>query len=719
MSILFERCRRAIGALVLAGSAYAAATPGRPISFRAPELVQGRGLVAIGDFNGDGKPDLLQADTGYTVKSLKVRVHLGNGAGAFGPPIVSAGAGASSLAVGDFNGDGKLDLVEGYFEGNQIAILFGNGDGSFQAPVSIPVQAATGDLVVADFNGDGKLDLAMSAFEDSAGYYGAIVLLGNGDGTFRTPIHISMPAGGYAIASGDFNGDGKPDLVLVENEVWIAFGNGDGTFQTPVSEANAKGIPVVGDFNGDGKADLALGGQGIAILLGNGDGTFGAPKTYDRDDSIRDLAAADFNGDGHLDIAAVTTLNRVAVLFGTGTGALEAPAYYSGAPAFPNLAVADLTGDGRPDVILGGFSSVIFLNNGKGRFNGSFALAAGYEGGALWSAVGDFDGGGQPGLAFVLGQGGIQIDLPNGDGTYRDAGGYLIDGPANFVVAADFNGDGTPDLAVAQRGRHPAVAILLVHGKAKLGKPLYYPLPEPARALASADFNGDGKQDLAVTSANQILILLGNGDGTFTTGQTYAIGGNAFGAIIVGDFNGDGKLDLAVGWPEYRGHGGVSVLLGNGDGTFQPAANQKVASPGGTIAAGDFNGDGKLDLAVGSVGARGDLIVLLGTGDGHFRKGHRIPVGHPIKSVAAGDFNGDGKLDLAAADHAGGVTILAGGSDGTFRIAGVYSGGTAPQSLLVADLNGDGKLDIAVADYYARYDESSFLTILLNDTSGK
>jgi len=304
--------------------------------------------AAVGDFNGDGKLDLAVANEG----SDNVSVLLGNGDGTFQAAVdYRAGTDPDSVAVGDFRGDGKLDLVVANYYSNNVSILPGNGDGTFQAAVNYGVSAPT-SVAVGDFNGDGKLDLAVAnVFSDVS------VLLGNGDGTFQAAVNYGAGTEPAWVEVGDFNGDGKLDLAVANvdsNNVSILLGNGDGTFKAavnygvgiePVSEA-------VGDFNGDGKLDLAVAnyGSNVSVLLGNGDSTFQAAVNYGAGAEPAWVAVGDFNGDGKLDLAVANVgTGNVSVLLGNGDGTFQAAVNY-GTGIGESLAVGDFNGDGRLDL---------------------------------------------------------------------------------------------------------------------------------------------------------------------------------------------------------------------------------------------------------------------------------------------------------------------------------------------------------------------------------
>lgn len=216
------------------------------------------------------------------------------------------------------------------------------------------------------------------------------------------------------------------------------------------------------------------------------------------------------------------------------------------------------------------------------------------------------------------------------------------------------------------------------------------------QSVVEGDFNGDGIADLAVANefSNDVSVLLGNGDGTFRAAVNYGVGLKAK-AVALGDLNGDGTPDLVVA---NTGSNSVSILLGNGDGTFRSTVNYTVGTGPFSVVVGEFNGDQKLDLALSNNGDN-SVSVLLGNGDGSFRGATSYAVGTSPSSVAAGDFNGDGRLDLVVANNgANSVSILLANGEGTFQPATTYVTGLQPTDAASGDFNGDGKLDLAVAN---------------------
>ena len=309
--------------------------------------------VAVGDFNGDNKPDMVVAN--FTTSD--VSVFLGNGDGTFGAAVSYAvGSNPFGVTIGDFNGDGKADLVVGNGNSNNLSVLLGNGDGTFQAAVNY--SGAYDWVVTGDFNGDGITDLA------SLGAGGASVMLGKGDGTFFPQAIYPTGSGSFGISAGDFNGDGRVDLAVSnngDNDVTILLGNGDGTFRTAGRFATG-GRPrdvTVGDFNGDGKADLGIANNldnTVSVLTGNGDGTFQTAANYPLATAFGwHVVAGDVNSDGKTDLVAGSS-----VLLGNGDGTFQSVVNYT-TLGYQASALSDFNGDGVPDIAVAGSGATVLL----------------------------------------------------------------------------------------------------------------------------------------------------------------------------------------------------------------------------------------------------------------------------------------------------------------------------------------------------------------------
>jgi hypothetical protein len=319
--------------------------------------------------------------------------------------------------------------------------------------------------------------------------------------------------------------------------------------------------------------------------------------------------------------------------------------------------------------------------------------AVGATSGSLAVVAADFNNDGKPDLAVTYQSGAVTILLGNGKGQFKLTSTATAGENPTTLAVGDFNGDGKLDLAVAGEGVG-TVSILLGNGDGTFNVGATVPVGNGPGSLVVGDFNGDGYLDLAVGNFGDrtLSILLGNGDGTFALLDTLPML-SVPNALAAGDFNGDGKLDLAVALANYDM---VQILLGNGDGTFTPGSAPGVGGNPLSIAVGDFNGDGFVDMAVANV--QSDTVsILLGAGDGTFTAGSTLDAGASPFAVAAADFNGDGKMDLAAGDYSGTVTILHGNGDGTFTTAGAPAASKPAYGLAVADFNGDGKMDMATA----------------------
>jgi hypothetical protein len=662
--------------------------------------------MASADLNGDGKPDLVIANA--LSVSPNISVSLNDGKGGFLPAVFySAGADVqpSSVVVADFKGDGKLDIAasgDGCC-GSQIAILLGNGDGTFQAPVPYAAgEQLSGSLVAVDMNGDGKLDLVLPSLTQG-GLNNAVigVLLGNGDGTFQPIITTILTATGGARASlvvADFNKDSKPDVAfLVEGVITVLLGNGNGTFQAPVTYGSGELTSIaVGDMNNDGIADLVganLNGD-VDVYLGNGNGTFqAAVETGVGVDSFA-ITLADLNGDGKLDvIVGGPDQSAVAVFMGTGTATLNAPVIYAvgSGPAFPgSISVADLNGDGHPDVISSNASDetiTVLYGSATGKLAAPVVVLN--HAGPL--VTGDFNNNGNLDVAAsIFGKDEFSVFLGLGNGLLHAPADFAVGNQPLSITTADFNGDGKLDVATANTVN---VSVAFGNGDGTFQHAVNYGassnLGSPSSYVAAVDVNGDGKPDLAVVtrpvgSPAQVAILLNSGNGTFLPATLYTVTGYPE-SLAFADFNGDGKVDMATF--NYKVPYNVSVLLGNGDGTFQKAVNHEIGAPCIGLVAADVNGDGKQDLVAGC----GVLAVFLGNGDGTFQPVFAGSSSLGGIDIAVGDFNGDGKVDIAALGYDFGVFY--GNGDGTFNYVGY---GLEAKNIAVGDFNGDHAPDVVI-----------------------
>ncbi|HEY6334104.1 MAG TPA: FG-GAP-like repeat-containing protein, partial [Blastocatellia bacterium] len=715
--------------------------------------------VAVGDFNHDGIPDLAVANP----TTGQVTILLGGGSGGFtqatGSPF-STGTGTTPVALvtGDFNHDGNLDLATANPNpSNSVSVLLGDGGGGFTPATGSPFALDNDGFTIAnplsiaigDFNRDGNLDLVTANASSGT----LTILTGDGSGSFI--ITATIPAGGQPVfvAVGDFNNDGRDDLVYTDNghntaNVLLATAGGGFTAVTPgTSVGSVPEFVAIGDFNRDGKLDLAIANENsnnVTILTGNGDGTFAADATISVGDGPQAIAVGDFNQDGKPDLATVNFRDDdVSILEGDGSGGFAEVAGLSltvGATPV-GLAVGDFNRDGKDDIVTANLESdnvTVLLNNCPFSkcANTNFATVPGLVVGnqLLNMAIGDFNNDGITDLVVADANNAISpsvignVDVLLGDGK----GGFSLKqtlpsgGSSPLAIGVgDFNRDGKQDLAVcnAVSGN---VVIMIGNGDGTFNASAVSPVDLGSDAFPSSiavgDFNNDDKPDLAITNGNgTVTILLGDGSGGFSqaTGSPYSADssdGDPI-SIQIGDFNRDGNQDLV--FVNFNGSSTVVVLLGDGKGGFTQAAGSPFALGGGSprsVAIGDFNQDGKQDLAIatpeGSDG--GNLSIMLGDGTGSFSPAAGSPLmegGSPF-TVAVGHFNGDGKEDLVATDLNSNVHILLGNGSGGFSepANSPLSNPVQAGFLVVGDFNRDGKDDLATGPFNVNE-----FNVLLND----
>lgn len=748
--------------------------------------------VFVGDFNGDGIPDL--AVTLY--ESNNISILLGNGDGTFrtGSVIPGSGTNAPQVAVGDFNNDGIADLAMIYQGG--LSVYLGNGDGTFTTAPVTTVNNYLSYLAVGDFNGDGKLDLAVTGSGDAVS-----ILLGNGDGTFSASSTVHSGVGVAPIVAADFNGDGILDLAVAyggnSDGVIVLTGKGDGTFNPPSAGPSASSDTSasiqVADFNRDGFPDAVLtdSNGNVVVFLNDGSGSFSKSFPVFAASSTGELALGigDLNGDGYPDIVEGAYFTSGINLFPTEPTETATAAATVALPAGLHQVDASYAGDANYNSSVSGTTP---LWGTPAATTTTLAVTAGGNAvttvtpGTVVALTATVTSGGAPvtggqvnfcdatashctdvhivgtamlsssGTAvykFVPGPGthSYQAEfLENGLGTESMSGAVSLSvGPAPAPVYSEstvlsesgwvgdysltatvvgFGGPAAPTGTVSFLDTSFGNASL---GTAQLGSSTaglgWLMAQTPAFggstpvAETTADFNGDGIPDLAVLSSSgysastgpySLTIFLGNGDGTFTAGSTTslpALASESGLSMVAGDFNGDGKVDLALlSAGTYSAVSEVTILLSHGDGTFAAAQTSTAftqESYGGgpeAVVAVDLNGDGKLDLAMVGQAANDGVGVLLGNGDGTFRAGTTFASGNDYGLIATGDFNGDGIPDLVVTNFYqdnSNPTIFLGKGDGTFTSMPMpVQLDYFPTSVVVGDFNGDGILDVAFSD---------------------
>jgi hypothetical protein len=321
--------------------------------------------VAAGDFNGDGKLDLVVANNA----SANLSVFLNTGNGQFGTPtLINVGVSGSFpifMVVGDVNSDGQLDVVTANLD-NTVSVLLGHGDGTLTLLSRQTYASSSGPMTSVDFNGDGKLDLAIVRNDQKSSTL--TILLGKGDGTFVLGPTGLGPYSVMNITAADVNGDGKPDFVLActategfdPSLVAVILNTGKGlsaatSYKTPAfSGPNAT---VVGDFNEDGIVDIAAADSlfGVSLFKGKGNGTFSMPRTIQLDNVPLQIATTDLNKDGHLDLILSCGLSNACILPGRGNGTFG-KAILVPVGDIPNaITVAEFNGDGRPDFAIANY----------------------------------------------------------------------------------------------------------------------------------------------------------------------------------------------------------------------------------------------------------------------------------------------------------------------------------------------------------------------------
>jgi len=650
---------------------------------------------------------------------------------AFGTsPGVNLPEAPRGVAKGDFNMDGAEDAVVVTATG-QLRFLRGNGTGALFAQPPIGTVSDPRDVVAGDFNRDGRLDLAVAA----AGTTGVELFAGNGAGGFTAQTPFAVAVVPSRLATADMDRDGRSDILVVNDAglVILLLASGDFTFTRFPSDftvSSPAGV-AVGDFDENGWLDLAVAegpANQVEVFQASANVTPPPAVVYAAGAVVAvtnpvDVATGDVDRDGDLDLVTVDDATGLAhVILGDGLGgfALDPTAIPVGAgvtrvaltdwdrDGFVDL-VALASGAGSPQVVVvpgTGGTSPFFDDARKGTLDLTAASTP------VGLAIGDWKRDGRPDALAVTTLTGAHAAVVGTNATGPDCTlSSFADAPRAFAAgdapvgtaAADFDEDGIVDLVVAASGTPSTLEILRGTGGG-----LYVPLSTtmvtaaPPRGVAVADFDKDGHQDviaaLGSATVGDIQLFRGNGLGGLTPGTLLPTGFNAS-AVVAGDFDADGRTDVAV---TTENANQVQIFLGNGAGAFFAPTTIGVGAGPRALAAGDVDANGTLDLVVADSGGS-TVRVLLGAGDGatfNLGPGSPLAVGAGPWGVALGNLNADTIPDIVTANHnavPGTLSVLLGTGGGAFTPGPTptLNPDGFPFAVTALELTGDTSVDLA------------------------
>jgi hypothetical protein len=612
--------------------------------------------VAIGDLNGDGKPDIAVANEG----SNDVSILLGLGGGAFASATsFSAGTAPHSVAIADVSDDGKLDMIVANSGSSTITLRFGTGSGGFGSPVAVAVEPGPQALAFADLNGDGKQDLVVANGSGNS----VFVLIGTGGGAFAAAVPYAVGVSPVSIAVEDFNDDAKLDLA-VTNEgsgtVSVLLGNGSGAFgaATDLSVGSQPRSVVTGDFDADGAPDLAVANWNsgtVSILLGSPEGSFASAVDYPASALPTSLALADFGGDGRSDLVVANETsfpNIITILEGEAAGTFGAPTPIALGGVRPRgVAMRDLDANGVPDAVVGNYTtgdvtvllgrceplvsvsphvgidrtssyelrkSPVWFDRTTFEFYTHVAVAADLDRDGWTDVVRvSIDPSGARSPIRVLKNAGADVFVDETDAVVTDPGPGLV--YPRKGLTGDFNSDGWPDVLILGHGLDAPpfpgefMQLFLSNSDGTVG---YSPVLESVdigyhHGGASADIDSNGTIDVLTddaTGGSGPYFLVGDGHGNFVRSD-YRAPPELHGLFTYEllDIDLDGYIDMICGGNQFTEvDTPVTIYWGGNTGIYRASASTIVPKPAGNggaldFAAEDIDGDGDRDLIVDRV----------------------------------------------------------------------------------------------------------------------
>lgn len=680
--------------------------------------------ITKGDYDNDGDLDIVLGNyTGFNDPVLD-RLYLveNNGDATFNTPVsISSGSRPIDVISSDFDNDGDMDLAVINFENSfsELAILIGNGDGTFQAPVRYDTEFGPNNLTIGDFNGDGHEDIAVT----TNGSKVDVFLADNTTpGTFLPYTSLSAGTNPQDVATGDFNGDTFIDIVTANKgtgNVSVFNGDGSGGFAVHVTYAtdiDCNGITVA-DLDGDTNLDIITANEtanNISVLINDGAGSFVAAVNYAADNGTIRLEQDDVNNDGDIDIVAVnSTSNSISTFLGNGDGTLQAQNSAAAIGSPTNLVIGDFDGDSNVDVVLSclvGQVMPVFIGDGTGNFKiGDFA-SAGAGPDALFAA--DINGDGDNDFVVVNEtDGNATVHYGAGDGTFTLGQTLTTGAGPSDVSGADLDGNGFIDIIVTNYTDGNISVFMNTAGT--LGAGTTTNCNATPIALDTGDVDNDGDYDIVVLNENdQVSVMIGDGTGGFGVPTTYATGSTPLG-LDLGDANNDNVPDLAVA---NSGSNTVSYYLNNGTGVFLAPSNLGFGfNTPRAVRFADVTGDGFAEIVTANFGSN-EITVNLNNGSGTLSPvatGYSSGDTGPM-DLTVNDFDNDGDIDVVgifqvSVASTGYAVLFDNDGTGTLSFSQRFSTGINPQSIVYSDFNGDGNLDLAVSNF-----DNNNVSILLN-----